>query len=89
LRRTARSPIALRRQHFADRRLPGTAPCRLTSTRPFALALAAGAQALRHPEQTDYGGYRGYVADPDGHVWEIVHAPGFGLSEVGRLMLPD
>ena len=30
-------------------------------------------------EKTDYGGYRGYFADPDGHVWEVVQAPGFEL----------
>lgn len=22
-----------------------------------------------------YGGYTGYVADPDGHLWELVHPP--------------
>jgi hypothetical protein len=55
----------------------------------FAKALAAGATALRQPEATDYGGYRGYFADPDGHVWEIVQAPGFAFTEDGRLMLPD
>jgi uncharacterized protein len=44
---------------------------------------------LRPPEPTDYGGYRGYFADPDGHVWEIVVAPGFSLTDDGRLVLPD
>jgi len=55
----------------------------------FAQAIKAGGKPLRAPEPTDYGGYRGYFADPDGHVWEVVIAPGFGLSEDGRLMLPD
>jgi predicted lactoylglutathione lyase len=55
----------------------------------FAKAIAAGAPALRHPEKTDYGGYRGYFADPDGHVWEIVRAPGFEFADDGRLILPD
>ena len=35
---------------------------------------------LRRPEKTEYGGYRGYFADPDGHVWEVVQAPGFTFT---------
>jgi uncharacterized glyoxalase superfamily protein PhnB len=55
----------------------------------FAKAMAAGASHLRDPEKTEYGGYRGYFADPDGHVWEIVQAPGFAFTDDGRLILPD
>jgi predicted lactoylglutathione lyase len=55
----------------------------------FARALAAGAKPLRQPGKTDYGGYRGYFADPDGHAWEVVWAPGFAFTEDGRLILPD
>ncbi len=36
-------------------------------------------QLLKAPEKTFYGGYRGYFADPDGHVWEVVQAPGFAV----------
>ena len=35
----------------------------------FARALAAGATALKAPEKVFWGGYSGYWADPDGHVW--------------------
>ena len=55
----------------------------------FARALAVGARLLRKPDKTDYGGYRGYFADPDGHCWEVVQAPGFAFTEDGRLILPD
>jgi predicted lactoylglutathione lyase len=55
----------------------------------FDKAIAAGAAVLRRPEKTEYGGYRGYFADPDGHVWEIVQAPGFAFTDDGRLILPD
>jgi predicted lactoylglutathione lyase len=55
----------------------------------FAKALGVGAKPLRHPEGTDYGGYRGYFSDPDGHVWEVVQAPGFAFTADGRLILPD
>jgi predicted lactoylglutathione lyase len=55
----------------------------------FEKAIAAGAGVLRRPEKTEYGGYRGYFSDPDGHVWEIVQAPGFAFTDDGRLILPD
>ena len=55
----------------------------------FRRAVAAGAKPLREPETTDYGGYRGYFADPNGHAWEIVQAPGFAFTPDGRLILPD
>jgi predicted lactoylglutathione lyase len=55
----------------------------------FAMAVKAGAQALRAPSRTDYGGYRGYFSDPDGHAWEVVQAPGFSFTDDGRLILPD
>ncbi len=55
----------------------------------FAEWVAAGATALHHPEATSWGGYSSYVADPDGHLWEIAHNPGFTLAEDGSLVLPD
>jgi predicted lactoylglutathione lyase len=55
----------------------------------FAKAIAVGATLLRKPEKTDYGGYRGYFSDPDGHVWEVVQAPGFTFTDDGRLIIPD
>jgi uncharacterized glyoxalase superfamily protein PhnB len=55
----------------------------------FVRALAAGAKLLKPAQDTSWGGYSGYFADPDGHAWEIVHAPGFAFSPEGRLLLPD
>jgi predicted lactoylglutathione lyase len=54
----------------------------------LARALKAGATLLKPAQKTDYGGYGGYFADPDGHAWEIVDA-GFSFTEDGRLVLPD
>ncbi len=54
----------------------------------LARALKAGATLLKRAQKTDYGGYGGYFADPDGHAWEIVDA-GFSLTEDGLLVLPD
>jgi catechol 2,3-dioxygenase-like lactoylglutathione lyase family enzyme len=41
-------------------------------------ALDQGAKLLKGAQQTDYGGYAGYFADPDDHPWEVVVAPGIG-----------
>ncbi|MFE9841623.1 VOC family protein [Streptomyces goshikiensis] len=54
-----------------------------------AAAERAGATVTRPPATTFYGGYAGYFTDPDGHVWEIAHNPGFTLTEDGSLILPD
>ncbi|MDX1757190.1 MAG: VOC family protein [Marinobacter sp.] len=38
-------------------------------------ALAAGATLVKKPQTVFWGGYSGYFADPDGHLWEIAHNP--------------
>lgn len=52
-------------------------------------AEAAGATITKPPTETFYGGYAGFFLDPDGHVWEIAHNPGFTLAADGSLVLPD
>jgi hypothetical protein len=52
-------------------------------------AVSIGAKMLKPAHKTDYGGYSGYFADPDGHPWEVVMAPGLIPSADGKLMLPD
>jgi catechol 2,3-dioxygenase-like lactoylglutathione lyase family enzyme len=37
--------------------------------------LGAGATPVKSPVATEWGGYSGYAADPDGHLWEIAHNP--------------
>jgi uncharacterized glyoxalase superfamily protein PhnB len=48
----------------------------------------AGATVTRPPADTFYGGYAGCFRDPDGHVWEVAHNPGFSLDEHGNLTVP-
>jgi catechol 2,3-dioxygenase-like lactoylglutathione lyase family enzyme len=55
----------------------------------FAAALTAGATALKAPEAVFWGGYSGYWADPDGHVWEVAMNPFWPLNADGSLTLPD
>ncbi len=55
----------------------------------YAKALQAGATTLKAPVETPWGGYTGYVADPDGHPWEFSHVVGLEPDEDGALVLPD
>jgi len=55
----------------------------------YEVAVKSGATALKAPEKVFWGGYSGYYADPDGHVWEVAHNPFWELSPDGSLTLPD
>ena len=52
-------------------------------------AKKAGAKILKPAQDVFWGGYSGYFADPDGHLWEVAHNPGFPLTPDGRLTFPD
>lgn len=54
----------------------------------FQGAVDAGATVLKRPEKVFWGGYSGYFADPDGHVWEIATNPFWPLAPDGSLTLP-
>ena len=53
--------------------------------RVVAEAQAAGATVPKPPERTPWGGYAGFFADPDGHLWEVAHNPFFELTADGSL----
>jgi uncharacterized protein len=38
-------------------------------------ARRAGAEIVKAPQATFYGGYAGYFRDPNGHLWEVVWNP--------------
>lgn len=57
--------------------------------RAFDRAIDAGATALKEPAPTFWGGYTGYFADPDGHVWELAYHPHWPLDDDGRLVEPE
>ena len=54
----------------------------------YAQAITAGATALKPPAPVFWGGYSGYWADPDGHVWEVARNPFWPLAADGSLTLP-
>lgn len=55
----------------------------------YAAAIAAGGTALKVPEKVFWGGYSGYWADADGHVWELAMNPYWTLAADGSLTLPE
>lgn len=43
-------------------------------------AVAAGAVLVKKPQKVFWGGYSGYFADPDGHLWEVAYNPHFWVG---------
>ena len=54
-------------------------------TRLIERLVQSGGQVLRAPDAPPHGGFRGYVADPDGHAWEIAWNPAWRVDETGRV----
>lgn len=54
----------------------------------MAQAEAAGARIVKPAQKVFWGGYSGYFADPDGHLWEVAYNPFFPLDGQGRIVLP-
>jgi catechol 2,3-dioxygenase-like lactoylglutathione lyase family enzyme len=47
---------------------------------------AAGALIVKPPQDTFWGGFGGYFADPDGYYWEVVWGPMFDFGPDGSLL---
>lgn len=41
---------------------------------------------LKEPQKVFWGGYSGYFADPDGHLWEIAHNPFLEMDAQGNVL---
>jgi catechol 2,3-dioxygenase-like lactoylglutathione lyase family enzyme len=48
----------------------------------------AGGDVVKPPAATEWGGYSGYFTDPDGHLWEIAHNPGWPIGPDERPQMP-
>jgi len=55
----------------------------------LAAAEAAGGKILKPGYRIFWGGYIGYFADPDGHLWEVAYNSQFPFDEHGRIVLPE
>ncbi|MEN0088145.1 MAG: VOC family protein [Pseudomonadota bacterium] len=51
----------------------------------YAHAVSVGATAIKQPQKVFWGGYSGYFADPDGHLWEVAYNPFFAMDENGHI----
>ncbi|WP_299315650.1 VOC family protein [uncultured Halomonas sp.] len=50
-------------------------------------AKRAGGRIVKPASRAEWGGYSGYFADPDGHLWEVAHNPGFPIDAEGNTRL--
>jgi predicted lactoylglutathione lyase len=53
----------------------------------LAAAEAAGGSIAKPGESVEWGGYSGYFADPDGHLWEVAWNPFFKIGPDGLLLM--
>ena len=53
----------------------------------LAEAKAAGAMIPKPAEEAFWGGYSGYFADPDGHLWEVAWNPEWPMAADGSVRL--
>ncbi len=47
--------------------------------------VAAGGRLVRAADNPPHGGRRGYIADPDGHAWEIAFNPAWSMDAEGHV----
>ncbi len=53
----------------------------------MAHALKCGATLVKPVQKVFWGGYSGYFADPDGHLWEVAHNPFARFDENGVMRM--
>ena len=46
-----------------------------------------GGRLVKPASRAAWGGYSGYFADPDGHLWEVAHNPYFPIDAEGNTRL--
>jgi hypothetical protein len=54
----------------------------------LAMAEKAGGRIVKPAGRAFWGGWYGYFADTEGHVWEVAHNPAFPIAEDGSISLP-
>jgi catechol 2,3-dioxygenase-like lactoylglutathione lyase family enzyme len=54
--------------------------------RRFAELTIKGVRILKTPQQAFWGGYSGYVADPEGNLWELAYNPFMTFDDAGNVL---
>ncbi len=54
----------------------------------FTTVRELGGRVVKEATRAEWGGYSGYVADPDGHLWELACNPFFPIDAEGRIEIP-
>lgn len=57
--------------------------------RALAEVAAKGGVITKPAAKVFWGGYSGYFADPDGHLWEVAYNPFWTFDAAGRVVLPS
>ncbi|RWC02327.1 VOC family protein [Mesorhizobium sp.] len=52
------------------------------------MAEKAGGRIVKPAGRAFWGGWYGYFADTEGHIWEVAHNPAFPIAEDGSISLP-
>jgi uncharacterized glyoxalase superfamily protein PhnB len=61
-------------------------PDRETVDATFAGLRARGAHIQKEPQEVFWGGYSGYVKDPEHNLWEIAHNPFLTIDAHARIL---
>lgn len=70
---------------FSGITLAYNAPSREQVLEIFRHVQAQGARVAKTPQETFWGGFAGYFADPDGYYWEVAWGPMFDFKPDGTL----
>jgi uncharacterized protein len=54
----------------------------------FQKLISNGVRPVRLPEKVFWGGYRGYIADPENNYWELAYNPFLALDGDGNVAPP-
>ena len=54
----------------------------------LAAAEKAGGRIVKPAGRAFWGGWYGYFADTEGHLWEVAHNPAFPIAADGSISLP-
>ena len=54
----------------------------------LALAEKSGGRIVKPAGRAFWGGWYGYFADTEGHLWEVAHNPDFPIDAEGNIALP-